>query len=77
MRKEFATHLKQQQGKLINFAEGMHFLWVTDFPLFEQSNDGIHLNSVHHPFTAPHPDDLNLLNSYPLKVVFVKLKNYN
>ncbi|MEO8578723.1 MAG: aspartate--tRNA ligase [Gemmatimonadales bacterium] len=43
------------------------FLWVTDFPLFGREADGT-LSSVHHPFTSPHPDDLNLLDSAPEKV---------
>ncbi|CAH1389041.1 unnamed protein product [Nezara viridula] len=43
------------------------FLWLTDFPLFETAEDGS-LNSVHHPFTAPHPDDLSLLHTNPLLV---------
>jgi aspartyl-tRNA synthetase len=39
---------------------GLHFLWVVEFPLFEDLVDG---NPVpaHHPFTMPHPDDLELL----------------
>ena len=43
------------------------FLWVTDFPLFGREQDGS-LSSVHHPFTSPHPDDLELLDSAPEKV---------
>jgi aspartyl-tRNA synthetase len=43
------------------------FLWVTDFPLFGREQDGT-LSSVHHPFTSPHPDDLELLDSAPEKV---------
>ncbi|MBU1692611.1 MAG: aspartate--tRNA ligase [Verrucomicrobia bacterium] len=43
------------------------FTWVTDFPLLERSEDG-RLQSMHHPFTAPHPDDLPLLDSDPLRV---------
>ncbi len=42
-------------------------LWVTDFPLFIREQDGS-LSSVHHPFTAPHPDDLHLLDSKPERV---------
>jgi aspartyl-tRNA synthetase len=43
------------------------FLWVTDFPLFGREQDGT-LSSVHHPFTSPHPDDLELLDTAPEKV---------
>jgi aspartyl-tRNA synthetase len=44
----------------------LRFLWVVDFPLFEYSDEEGRLVSVHHPFTAPHPDDLELLDSSPL-----------
>ncbi|MEE2776825.1 MAG: aspartate--tRNA ligase [Acidobacteriota bacterium] len=42
-----------------------HFLWVTDFPLVDWSADEGRWNSVHHPFTHPHPDDRALLESSP------------
>ncbi len=42
------------------------FLWITDFPLFEYSAEERRLVSVNHPFTAPHPEDLRLLDSDPL-----------
>ena len=45
----------------------LEFLWVVDFPLFEYSEEEKRLVSVNHPFTAPHPDDLELLDSAPLK----------
>lgn len=38
------------------------FLWVYDFPMFARDASG-QLESVHHPFTAPHPDDLDILYS--------------
>ena len=44
-------------------------LWVVDFPLFKYNEDEKRLESEHHPFTAPLPDDLNLLDSDPLKVL--------
>jgi aspartyl-tRNA synthetase len=37
------------------------FLWVVDFPLFTPNDETNILESTHHPFTAPHPDDTNLL----------------
>ncbi len=43
-------------------------LWVTDFPLLEFSEEEKRFVAVHHPFTAPHPDDLALLDSAPDKV---------
>lgn len=46
----------------------MNMLWVVDFPLFEEGDVPGELKSVHHPFTAPHPDDLDLLRESPLKV---------
>jgi len=42
------------------------FLWITDFPLFEYSAEERRLVSVNHPFTAPHPEDLPLLEREPL-----------
>nr|XP_021193177.2 aspartate--tRNA ligase, mitochondrial [Helicoverpa armigera] len=41
-------------------------LWVVDFPLFLKGENG--LETCHHPFTSPHPADLHLLDSEPLKV---------
>jgi aspartyl-tRNA synthetase len=41
------------------------FLWVVDFPLFEpDAETGVHV-FVHHPFTAPHPEDIGYLESDP------------
>jgi aspartyl-tRNA synthetase len=44
------------------------FVWIIDFPLFEKDPATGGLNSVNHPFTAPHPDDLKLLDSAPERV---------
>ena len=44
------------------------YVWVTDFPMFEGVDDEGHLQAAHHPFTMPHVDDLELLDSDPLKV---------
>lgn len=42
-------------------------LWVTDFPLLEYSAEDGRYYAMHHPFTAPHQDDLALLDSDPGK----------
>jgi aspartyl-tRNA synthetase len=47
---------------------GLRFVWVTDFPLFEGLDADGRLLPAHHPFTMPHPDDLELLDSDPLAV---------
>ncbi|XP_024358431.1 aspartate--tRNA ligase, chloroplastic/mitochondrial [Physcomitrium patens] len=38
-------------------------LWVTDFPMFEWNEDEQRLEALHHPFTAPHPDDMGDLKN--------------
>jgi aspartyl-tRNA synthetase len=43
------------------------FVWVTDFPMFERDPSSGALGAVHHPFTAPHPDDIPLLETAPWK----------
>lgn len=45
-----------------------NFLWVLDFPLFERDPSTGRLAAVHHPFTAPRPEDLPLLESEPHQV---------
>ncbi|MFN2604012.1 MAG: aspartate--tRNA ligase [Gemmatimonadaceae bacterium] len=47
---------------------GTQMLWVTDFPLFGKDSTTGALTSVHHPFTSPHPDDMEKLESDPLSV---------
>jgi aspartyl-tRNA synthetase len=41
----------------------MNLLWVTDFPMFEWNADEKRLEALHHPFTAPHPDDIGDLKT--------------
>jgi len=44
------------------------FVWVTDFPLFEWDAKEKRYKSVHHPFTSPHMEDLDLFDTDPLKI---------
>ena len=44
------------------------FLWVTDFPLMEYDEEAGRAVSMHHPFTAPHPDDVDQLEEDPTQV---------
>ncbi len=43
--------------------DAINLLWITDFPMFEWNNDEKRLEALHHPFTAPHPDDLEDLKT--------------
>lgn len=63
-------HLRRKLGEDLRLIdkERNEFLWVTDFPLFEWDAEENRLSAVHHPFTAPLPEDVPLLKSEPLKV---------
>ena len=43
-------------------------LWVTDFPLLEWDDVTQRYHAMHHPFTAPKKEDINLLESNPAMV---------
>ncbi len=40
-----------------------NFLWVVDFPLLAHDEETGHWAAVHHPFTRPHPDDIEKLDA--------------
>ena len=50
-----------------NDPKELAFAWILDFPLFEKTDAGA-LTSSHHPFTAPHPDDIEMLDKEPASV---------
>ncbi len=45
-----------------------NFSWIVDFPLFEYNEESDRYDSLHHPFTSPHQDDLQILEEKPLDV---------
>ncbi len=49
-------------------APGHRFVWVTDFPLMEWSDEEGRAVSRHHPFTHPSPEDVDRLEAEPLAV---------
>ncbi|ODS31108.1 MAG: aspartyl-tRNA synthase [Candidatus Scalindua rubra] len=64
------SQLRLNIGKtngLIN-EEEFNFSWVVDFPLLELNEDLNRYDSLHHPFTSPHQDDLQILEERPLDV---------
>ena len=45
------------------------FVWVVDFPLFKYDAQEKRWDSEHHPFTAPHAEDIGLLESGDLGLI--------
>ena len=57
--------LRLELGKRENFIDNDVWapLWVVDFPLVEWNEDKNRWDALHHPFTSPHLDDLDKLDS--------------
>lgn len=68
MRIEFTNHL-ESKGLRIRASEN-EILWITDFPLFSFNTETNQLETMHHPFTQPHSDDIQYLSENPRKVGF-------
>ena len=62
LRMELATRLSLRKPD--EFAP----LWVVDFPLLELDEESGRYHAMHHPFTSPKPEDINLLATDPGKV---------
>ena len=61
--------IRMHLGRSLNLIDASrpHLLWVHNFPLFEKAEDG-RLASCHHPFTSPRPEDLQYLETDPLRI---------
>ncbi len=61
------NELRLHLGDLCNLRDPAQFspLWVVDFPLLEQDEETGHWHAMHHPFTAPKPEDAHKLESDP------------
>ena len=62
LRNEIATQLGLKKK------DEFSFLWVTDFPMFEWSEEEQRFQACHHPFTQPKPEDIPLLDTDIAKV---------
>src|SRR5690606_35036344 len=63
-----AAQLLVKRGKLAIPANQWNFLWVVDFPLMSYDEERGGYAATHHPFTAPVPEDLPLLDTDPKAV---------
>ncbi|MXV79573.1 MAG: aspartate--tRNA ligase [Chloroflexi bacterium] len=62
IRRELARRLDLVDDSILNFG------FVTDFPLVEWDAEGQRWDALHHPFTAPQSEDIDMLDSDPAKV---------
>lgn len=62
--------LRLEMGKQLGLAKADDFrpLWVVDFPLLEWDDDSQRFFAMHHPFTSPKPDEVDLLDTDPGKI---------
>ncbi|NGX61024.1 MAG: Aspartate--tRNA(Asp/Asn) ligase [Chlamydiae bacterium] len=59
-------HIAHQQNLIDE--KKFAFAWITEFPLLQWDSETQNYSCEHHPFTSPHPDDIPLLETDPLKV---------
>ena len=57
--------LRLEMGQRLGYRDPNKFscLWVIDFPLFEWDDETQRYYAMHHPFTAPNPDDVDKLDT--------------
>ena len=62
--------LRLELGRQLNLIDNskFNFLWITEFPLFEWSEEENRYMAMHHPFTMPMEEDLAMLETEPGKV---------
>ena len=65
------SELRLELARRLDLAgEGTYdFLWITDFPLVEYDNNEKRFTALHHPFTAPKEEQLDLLDTDPAQVM--------
>lgn len=63
-------HLRVKIGHDLGLVDtnGHGFVWVVDFPMFAWNEEEQRLEALHHPFTAPMEEDLELIEREPLAI---------
>ncbi len=59
---------KSDKPDLRKSQDELAFVWITDFPMFEYSQEEKRLVAMHHPFTSPRESDIKLLDKDPKDV---------
>ena len=66
---EVLGSLRNDLGRPPVYEGPYRYLWIVDFPLFVGVDEvSGRPKPAHHPFTQPHPDDVHLMETEPLKV---------
>ena len=60
--------LRNDLGRPPVYEGPYRYVWIVDFPMFVGVSDDGHPKPAHHPFTRPHPDDIDRLESDPMSV---------
>lgn len=62
--------LRLEMGNRLNMRDSDTFapLWVVDFPLLEWDEESGRFFAMHHPFTSPRPEDIELMKTNPAQV---------
>ncbi len=65
----YMSKLRLKLGKMLNVIDDqkLSFVWVLNFPLLEYSKEDKRFVAIHHPFTAPLDEDIELLKTAPEK----------
>ena len=64
-------HLRTEIARIEGLATKGVFkpVWITEFPMFDYSEEEKRFIAMHHPFTAPKQSDINILDDDPAKVL--------
>ncbi len=60
--------LRNDLGRPPVYEGPYRYVWIVDFPMFVGVSEDGHPKPAHHPFTRPHPDDIDRLESDPMSV---------
>jgi aspartyl-tRNA synthetase len=65
---EVLGQLRNDLGRPPVYEGPYRYVWVVDFPMFVGLSEDGHPKPAHHPFTRPHPEDIDRLESDPMSV---------
>ena len=65
---EVLGQLRNDLGRPPVYEGPYRYVWVVDFPMFVGMSEDGHPKPAHHPFTRPHPDDIDKLETDPMSV---------